>query len=204
MRIGIVSDTHIPEVGPELPPQLFEVFRDCELILHCGDLHAISVIDRLEQIAPTLAARGNGDTYERAGLRPSVPEDARVADARVLQLGDFGVGLTHDLELAEKMPDGGAAEALAEVFGAAVDIAVCGHTHVPLARGLANGATLLNPGSATMPYGYTHLLGTAARLELGAGRFEFTVVDLPSGRVEVSYQGPAAGTLWRGPRPAPR
>ncbi len=114
------------------------------------------------------------------------------------------MGLTHDLELAEKMPDEAAGEALAEVFGAAVDIAVCGHTHVPLARGLANGATLLNPGSATMPYGYTHLLGTAARLELGAGRFEFTVVDLPSGRVEVSYEGPTAGTLWRGPRPAPR
>ena len=204
MRIGIVSDTHIPEAGPELPSQLREAFGGCELILHCGDLHDLSVVDHLEQFAPTLAARGNGDTYEPDGLRPGVPEDPRVADVHVLELRDFRIGLTHDLELAQKLPDADAGAAVVDAFGSSLDIALSGHTHVPFARGLANGATLLNPGSATMPYGYTHLLGTVALLDIGDGGFEFTIVDLLSGRAEVVFQGPSPGTRWQGARPGPR
>ena len=61
MRIGLVSDTHIPEAGPELWPEAYEAFEGCEAILHAGDIYDISVVDRLNQIAPTWAARGNGD-----------------------------------------------------------------------------------------------------------------------------------------------
>ena len=77
IRIGLISDTHIPESGPELPPQVYQAFEDVDLILHGGDLHVIQVLDWLEQLAPALASRGNGD--ESSGpFRPGVPPDPRV------------------------------------------------------------------------------------------------------------------------------
>ena len=45
MRIGLVSDTHIPEAGPELWPQVYEAFEGCEAILHAGDIYEISVVE---------------------------------------------------------------------------------------------------------------------------------------------------------------
>ena len=61
MNIGLISDTHIPEAMPELPVQIRQVFADTEIILHAGDLHCLAVLDWVEEIAPVLAARGNGD-----------------------------------------------------------------------------------------------------------------------------------------------
>jgi len=56
---------------------------------------------------------------------------------------------------------------------------------VPLAWGLANGLAILNPGSPTMPYGYTRIVGTVGYLDLQPAAFQFTVIDLTSGRVDV-------------------
>ena len=49
--------------------------------------------------------------------------------------------------------------ALKRRFGCRIDIAVSGHTHVPLVWGLDDGTTLVNPGSPTMPYGYLGIVG---------------------------------------------
>ena len=203
VRVGLVSDTHVPEAGA-LPSQLLGVFGDRDLILHCGDLHSIEVIDRLEELAPTLAARGNGDTLLPSGVRPGVPDDPRIAETHVLRLAGITIGLTHDLELAEGAADEDAERMLHGVFGETVDIAACGHTHVPRARGLASGRMILNPGSPTMPYGYLDLLGTAALLDLEERRFEFSVIDLESGTPALSFTGPTADLSWKGPRPSNR
>ena len=53
MRIGLISDTHIPEAHPELWPQVFHAFEGVEMILHGGDVHEFWIIDQLEKIAPT-------------------------------------------------------------------------------------------------------------------------------------------------------
>lgn len=201
MRVGVLSDTHIPEAGADLPPTAYEALRGCDLILHCGDIHCIEVIDWLERIAPVFAARGNGDTYHPLGRRPGVREDPRVADARVLELEGFRIGLTHDLEAAEGRPEEFAEALVLREFGQPVDIALCGHTHVPMAWGLASGLAILNPGSPTLPYGYTHIVGTLAFLDLQPGAFEFTVLDLPTGRTDISYRGPGAVSFEKGPRP---
>ena len=52
MRIGLISDTHIPEAHPELWPQVFHAFEGVEFILHGGDIHELWVIDQLEKVAP--------------------------------------------------------------------------------------------------------------------------------------------------------
>ncbi|MFL2504088.1 MAG: metallophosphoesterase family protein [Candidatus Azotimanducaceae bacterium] len=38
MRIGLLSDTHIPEAMPELWPQVFSELKDVDVILHAGDI----------------------------------------------------------------------------------------------------------------------------------------------------------------------
>ncbi len=75
LRIGLVSDTHIPEAGRELPPQIYEAFAKVDLILHAGDMHIIEVLDWLESLAPVVAARGNGDGS--SGRPPFPDEDPR-------------------------------------------------------------------------------------------------------------------------------
>ena len=61
MLIGLVSDTHIPEARRTIFDEVYAAMRGVDLILHAGDMHDSIVIDWLEEVAPVLAARGNGD-----------------------------------------------------------------------------------------------------------------------------------------------
>jgi uncharacterized protein len=199
IRIGLVADTHIPEAGPDLPRQAYDALAGCDRILHAGDLHTIGVVDRLERVAPTVVSRGNGD--DPRTRPPGVPDDPRVAPTFVITAGDLRIGLTHDLEHTEYRSDAEVAALLAKRFGERVDIAVCGHTHVPLVWGLANGTAIVNPGSPTLPYGYRGLVGTVGFIDVDGGRFEVSVLDLATGQPQLRLTGPAAAPITRGPRP---
>ncbi len=61
MRIGLISDTHIPTAGRDLWPQVYGALRGVDLIMHAGDLHDPVVRDWLEELAPVMAVAGNGD-----------------------------------------------------------------------------------------------------------------------------------------------
>src|SRR3990170_7133301 len=100
MRIGLVSDTHIPAPVKELPvAELTEAFRGVDLILHGGDIYSLSVLDDLERIAPVLAARGDDD-YGATVL------DKRVKDKHVLKLGEQIIWLVHERPYIPRMsPD---------------------------------------------------------------------------------------------------
>jgi putative phosphoesterase len=201
MRLGLVADTHIPEAGPDLPDAAYRALTGCDRILHGGDLHCIEVVDRLERLAPVLAARGNGDTLQPYYGRPGVGEDPRVAQLFVLDVEGFRIGLTHDLEEADGRPDEIAADVVHRRFGQHVDIAICGHTHVPMGWGLVGGTCLINPGSPTMPYGYVNVLGTVGLLDIRPGAFDLSIINLDTGATDVSLAGPAAVPCRRGPRP---
>lgn len=54
--IGIISDTH-----GLLRPQVLDNLRDCEAILHGGDINSQQILDELNKIAPVYAVRGNND-----------------------------------------------------------------------------------------------------------------------------------------------
>jgi len=47
MRIGLLSDTHIPEARSGLPPEVKKAFEGVDLILHAGDIYSLSVLDEL-------------------------------------------------------------------------------------------------------------------------------------------------------------
>jgi len=64
VRIGILSDSHLPSLARDfgdLGPEPASFFSGLDLILHSGDVTALSVIDWLEQFAPVMCAVGNND-----------------------------------------------------------------------------------------------------------------------------------------------
>ena len=102
MRIGLISDTHIPVAAKELWPQVYEAFRGVDLIMHGGDLMVTDVIDWLEEVAPVMAVSGNGDY---TGWERSIaPQDPRLSESRVLVVDSLRIGLVHDFQLPEPPP----------------------------------------------------------------------------------------------------
>jgi putative phosphoesterase len=201
-RIGLVADTHIPEAAADLPISAYDALVGCERILHCGDLHTLDVVDRLERVAPTIVSRGNGDSIRPRVRRPGVPEDPRVVDLFVDDIGGVRIGMSHDLSHVELRSDDEAARLLERRFSTRVDIALYGHTHVPLVWGLADGTAVVNPGSPTALYGYRGILGTIGFIDIDDGRFDVTILDLATGEPQLRLAGPGPHPLVRGPRPS--
>ena len=56
MLIGILSDTH-----GLLRQEVIDGFKGVDHIIHAGDIDSKAIIDRLEEIAPVTAVRGNAD-----------------------------------------------------------------------------------------------------------------------------------------------
>lgn len=67
MHVGVLSDTH-----GLLRPRVLERLAGCQHILHAGDVGDPTLLDRLRQIAPVTAVRGNVD----AGLLADMPWEA--------------------------------------------------------------------------------------------------------------------------------
>ena len=128
MRLGIISDTH-----GLLRPEVFEVFRQVDHILHAGDVGKASILSDLEAVAAVTAVYGKTDGPE---LRARLP---RVATAR---LDGFDIVVTHGDQLGSPTP-----VALRAAFPDA-EIIVYGHTHKPLLELLDRTITVMNPGSA--------------------------------------------------------
>ncbi|MEW6299020.1 MAG: metallophosphoesterase family protein [Thermodesulfobacteriota bacterium] len=177
MKIGLIADTHIPEAMPELPHQVRTIFTGVDLILHAGDLHCLDVLNWLEEIAPVLACRGNGD--DGSGGRPVVPEDPRLRDAVVTKGAGFTIGLVHDVLDPREFPHWPIARTMEVYFGRHTDLIVCGHTHVECVT-RHNDVLVINPGSPTFPHNYSARPGTVAVLTLEAPRRggAVTVYDL--------------------------
>lgn len=168
MRIGLISDTHIPEACEHLPAQVFEVFRGVDLVMHAGDVYVNRVLDELAKIAPVIAAMGNGDEG-LDGHRFKLDPDDRVREAHLLVLEGVRIGLVHAVPTPDETSDEVFARAIERNFGGPVDVIVQGHSHV---EGIVRyGSTLVvNPGSATLPHNLVDVPGTVAILEVLEGK----------------------------------
>lgn len=167
MRIGLISDTHIPEACEHLPARVFEVFAGIDLVMHAGDVYVNRVLDELARIAPVIAALGNGDEG-LDGRRFRLDADARVRAAHLVEVDGVRIGLVHAIPTPDETSELVFASAMHREFGGPVDVVVQGHSHV---EGVARyGRTLVvNPGSATLPRNLVGVPGTVAILEIGAG-----------------------------------
>lgn len=133
MKIGVLSDTHIPRRARSLPPILFEAFADVAMILHAGDVVSDDVLIELESLAPVYAVRGNMDPPELFSKLPL---------SRTIEVEGATIGLIHGHGRSGRTED----RAL-KAFPQA-DCVVFGHTHVPMCE-RRGGVLLFNPGSPT-------------------------------------------------------
>ena len=194
-RIGLISDTHSAGSGRDLPVAVLEALDSVDLILHCGDLECLGVLDYLETVAPVLAVRGYEDPREPGG---------RLADAtRVVATGGLAIGMIHDIQWPGPkiattgdgtglvLEEGRAAELLAAKFGRPVNVVLFGDTHEELICRW-DEALIINPGSPTYP-GRRHkrgTLGTVGMLEIETGEIIARIIDLETGQTLMAYGCP--------------
>jgi len=136
MRIGVVSDTHIPNAMKKPPKELLRAFENADLIIHAGDIAEMSVIKTLRSLADVCAVHGNADPAE---VRAELPE------SRVLTVQGKRIGIYHGRDGHAGLAD--RAQRLLEAeHGGTFDVVVFGHTHQ--ATEDWTGPTLrFNPGS---------------------------------------------------------
>ena len=163
-RIGLISDTHIPEARAELWPQVFEAFGDVDYIFHGGDVHDLRLLDRFEEIAPVYCARGNGE--DGSGGRPVQPEDPRVKYSWTIEIEECHIGLTHYVSLDGHSPAESLQRWVSRYFpDRRPDVIVFGDTHVETIQ-TVDGILCVNPGSPTYPHNYDTQYGTIGFLDI--------------------------------------
>lgn len=192
LRIGLISDTHIPEARATLWPQVFDAFRGVDYILHAGDIHDLSVIDQLSRVAETYVARGNGD--DGSGGRPVQPEDPRLREAWLLEFGGLRLGMAHAMPIPENPPHLTLERAMQRYFDRTdLDIVIHGHTHVEeITR--VGGVLCINPGSPTYPHNLDTQLGVVGFLDIENGQAEASIWQLTDAGIE-----PFDWSRWKRP-----
>ena len=157
MKIGILSDTH-----GLWRPQIVEHFAGAAAILHAGDVGTLRILERLEEIAPLAAVRGNVDEFGETSCLPAEVEK-EICGVRFLvrHIGSTVEGAPTDLKRL--------------LTRQAVNVFVFGHSHRPYEAYL--GRTLfLNPGAAG-PRRF-RLTASVAVMEIGGGNISWKICPL--------------------------
>jgi putative phosphoesterase len=169
VRIGLVSDTHMPERLAALPESLFTALAGVDLLLHAGDVGALWVLERLSAIAPVVAVHGNDDTAEAQRELP-FQQLVTVAGRRILLWHSHYPDRAEELasrvgdDLRQKLQ-----RSVVQAQWAGAEIVVFGHWHMPLVY-RHEGVLVINPGAlAPGNFVVRQLVQTVAILEVGAG-----------------------------------
>ena len=153
LKVGVISDTHVPAIALSLPPAVFEIFKGVDLILHAGDIVELSVLDELSAIAHVEAVAGNMDSSEVHLKLPS---------KKIIPISGYSVGLIHGKYKIDVQR-----EMIMKEFSA-VNLIVYGHSHTPF-WGKVGSVYFLNPGSPTdkrhAPYNSVALLHVGDELK---------------------------------------
>lgn len=109
-KIGVISDTH-----GLLRDEVKEYLKGCDMIFHAGDIHKLSVLEELNQIATTYVVRGNADkewaevlpvtnTIEDIGIKVFMIHNKKQIDVDLSPYDLIIYGHSHKYE--EKVVDG--------------------------------------------------------------------------------------------------
>ena len=132
MKIGVISDTHLKNIPPELGDCLDKHFRDVDMILHAGDVVESGVLDFFADKNLKLVA-GNMDPWD---IKQSAPKKL------VIPIEGYRVGMIHGWGAPAGIED-----RIINEFDK-IDILIYGHTH-NAASFTSNGVLFFNPGSPT-------------------------------------------------------
>jgi putative phosphoesterase len=122
MRIGVISDTH-----GLLRPEAIAALRGSDRVLHAGDVGDPGILDRLRELAPVTAVRGNVDRGPWAAALP---------ETELVEIEGLSIYLIHDLGQLDLKPE-----------AAGIRVVIYGHSHQPKIEE-KNGVLYFNPGSA--------------------------------------------------------
>jgi len=120
--IGIISDTH-----GLLRPEALEALQGSQHIIHAGDVGAPEILEKLANVAPLTAIRGNVDKGTWARKLP---------ETQVVEIAGISIYLLHDLAKLDLKPE-----------AAGFAVVTYGHSHVPKQE-TRHGVLYFNPGSA--------------------------------------------------------
>ncbi len=134
-RIGVISDNH-----GYLDLAVLEIFAGVTHIIHAGDVMDPAILEQLATVAPVTAVAGNMDSGQPTSALPREVV-GEVAGVRFL-VGHKRKRLLRDLAAGD-------IEGLAA--GAAPDLVIYGHDHIPAAAWV-DGTLYLDPGSASAPH----------------------------------------------------
>jgi uncharacterized protein len=160
-RIAIISDTHMPRGHRQLPDACVAELRAAELIIHAGDLSAVTVLSELRRYGETVAVHGNVDEWDVVQALPgtAVVEFHR---QRIAIVHDAGAAQGRLDRLRRRFPD--------------VDAVVFGHSHLPLHEVGRDGFQIFNPGSPTeRRRAPRHTMGVAS---VESGKLSFSLLAL--------------------------
>jgi len=136
MRIGVISDTHIPDKAEGIPKKALDDFKNVDMIIHVGDFVDLSVLEGLKAIC--LNVKSVWGNMDPAALREKLPEK------EVLKIGNYKIGIMHGHGAPNQL-----FELLATTFkNDNVDMIIFGHSHSGYCE-KRNGILFFNPGSPT-------------------------------------------------------
>ncbi len=118
MRLGIISDTH-----NVLKDEVLTYLKDCDYIIHAGDVGEQSIIDQLNILAKTFIVRGNNDKGDWGSQLPDYLE---------IELDNILIYVVHDQKDIPKQLEH-------------VDLVIYGHSH-KYHEEIRDGIIFLNPG----------------------------------------------------------
>jgi uncharacterized protein len=136
VRIGVISDTHIPDKCEHIPVAVLDAFKHVDMVMHAGDIVTLKVIEELSSVCPRIVAvAGNMDRSEIL---------KKYSVKQVFNISGVKIGLAHGAGAPLNL-----IELLKSTFKADnCDIIIFGHSHKPMNEKI--GKTLFfNPGSAT-------------------------------------------------------
>lgn len=135
MKIIVISDTHMPKKGTQLPSRLIQELKTAAFIIHAGDWSSMEVYDTLRKYAPVKGVYGNIESEKIVEKLPS---------KELLTINGFRIGVVHG-HGEKKTTERRAFDAFLDDD---VDAIIFGHSHIPLLRYFKK-VLLLNPGSPT-------------------------------------------------------
>ena len=150
MLIGVISDTH-----GLLRPEALVALQGSDRIIHAGDIGDPEILDRLSEIAPVTAVRGNVD---RGPWTRNIPE------TKVLEVDGTSIYILHIFESLDLKPG-----------AAGIDAVIYGHSHVPKQQ-TKDGVLYFNPGSAG-PRRF-QLPVTVGKLIVAGGKIHSEIIQL--------------------------
>lgn len=143
MKVGVVSDAH-----GFFDPALREHLAGVECILHAGDVDSESVLDKLADIAPVHAVRGNVDptSLSLPLSRKLRLEGARIEMQHILPVPQSELEAWSDGARPGKLHSKGR-ETFLKSFDGATRVVIFGHSHEPFLAAIER-VLFFNPGSA--------------------------------------------------------